>query len=340
MNSIKDNDAPPDYSAKLTPSAHAQPQQDDIELTIPGDFAGLRLDQALAKLLPHWSRSLLQSWIEENHVLVDGHAATAKQKVWGNEHIHIVPQATAADSCHTAEAIGLAIVHEDDALIVINKPVGLVTHPGNGNWQGTLLNALLHHAPQLEQVPRAGIVHRLDKDTSGLLVVAKTVIAQTHLVRQLQQHTAQREYLAVVLGSVNQNGMVDAPVGRHPVHRTKMAVTPRGKPARTHYHVIERFENCSLLACSLETGRTHQIRVHMHSIGHPLVGDPVYGNKPKAARSIAEEMIMSFSRQALHARKLTLTHPDTGQNVSWEAEIPEDMENLLNELRQYSNKAR
>jgi len=336
MNSIKDNDASSDYSAKLTPSAHAQPQQDRIDVTIPADFAGLRLDQALAKLLPHWSRSRLQSWIEAHHVLVDGRIGTVKQKVWGNEHVHLVPQATAADSSHAAEAIGLAIIHEDDTLIVINKPVGLVTHPGNGNWQGTLLNALLHHAPQLEQVPRAGIVHRLDKDTSGLLVAAKTLTAQTHLVRQLQQHTVQREYLAVVLGLVNQDGQVDAPIGRHPVHRTKMAITARGKPARTHYHVIARFENCSLLACSLETGRTHQIRVHMHSIGHPLIGDPVYGSKSKAARPIVEEAITSFSRQALHARKLALIHPDTNQRVSWKAEIPEDMKNLLNVLRQQS----
>lgn len=334
MNSIKDNDASTDYSAKLMPSAHAQPQQDRIDVTIPADFAGLRLDQALAKLLPRWSRSRLQSWIEEHHVLVDGRAATVKQKIWGNEHVHIAPQAAVTDPNHAAEAIGLAIIHEDDTLIVINKPVGLVTHPGNGNWQGTLLNALLHHAPQLEQVPRAGIVHRLDKDTSGLLVVAKTLTAQTHLVRQLQHHTIQREYLAVVRGLVTQNGMVDAPIGRHPVHRTKMAITARGKPARTHYHVIEQFENCSLLACSLETGRTHQIRVHMHSIGHPLIGDPVYGNKTHAARPIIEKMIMSFSRQALHAQKLTLTHPDTDQRVSWEANIPEDMENLLSVLRQ------
>lgn len=332
MNSIKDNDASTDYNAKPTPSAHVQP----IDLIIPADLAGLRLDQALARLLPHWSRSRLQSWIEAHHVLIDGCIGTVKQKVWGNECVLLAPPSLASNSCHSAEPIGLTIIHEDDTLIVINKPVGLVTHPGNGNWQGTLLNALLHHSPQLEQVPRAGIVHRLDKDTSGLLVVAKTLTAQTHLVRQLQQHTVQREYLAAVLGLVKLDGMVDAPIGRHPVHRTKMAVTARGKSARTHYHVIERFQNCSLLACSLETGRTHQIRVHMHSIGHPLIGDPVYGSKVKVARSGIDEAITNFSRQALHAQKLTLTHPITGLRVSWKAEIPEDMKNLLDVLRQHS----
>lgn len=338
MNSIKDNDAAQDYSAKPTPSTQTS-SQDIIEVTIPAALAGLRLDQALAKLLPDWSRSRLQSWIEENHVLVDGRVATTKQKIWGNERIHVAPQTTTADSNHMAENIGLNIIHEDDSLIVIDKPVGLVTHPGNGNWHGTLLNALLHHAPQLEHVPRAGIVHRLDKDTSGLLVVAKTLTAQTHLVRQLQQHIVQREYLAVVLGLVDQDGLVDAPIGRHPVHRTKMAITARGKPARTHYHVIERFKSSCLLACRLETGRTHQIRVHMHSIGHPLAGDPVYGGKLKTTGHIVEEMVMRFSRQALHAQQLTLTHPETGQKVSWKAEMPEDMEKLLSALRQHSANA-
>lgn len=332
-NSIKDKDASQDYSAKLPSQAHAQSPQDIINLTIPTHFVGLRLDQALAQLLPNWSRSRLQSWIVGNRVLLDGRIGTVKQKVWGNEQIRIAPQDTAIESAHAAENIELEIIYEDGSLIVINKPVGLVTHPGNGNWQGTLLNALLHHAPQLEHVPRAGIVHRLDKNTSGLLVVAKTITAQTHLVRQLQHHTVKREYLALVLGNVERNGTVDAPIGRHPMHRTKMAITAKGKPARTHYRAIAHFEGCSLLECSLETGRTHQIRVHMNSIGHPLVGDPVYGGKPKNTRQIIGEILASFPRQALHAQKLTLTHPHTGQIVAWDAEIPDDMENMLQILR-------
>lgn len=310
--------------------------QTDIDLTIPADYAGLRLDQALAKLLPHWSRSRLQSWIVENQVTVDSRIATVKQKVWGNEHVRISPQDTVAESVYTAENIQLDIIHEDESLIVVNKPASLVTHPGNGNWQGTLLNALLHHAPQLENVPRAGIVHRLDKDTSGLLVVAKTIEAQTNLVRQLQQRTVKRDYLALVLGEVEQSGSVDAPIGRHPIHRTKMAVTTNGKSARTHYRVIEILEGCTLLQCSLETGRTHQIRVHMSAIRHPLAGDPVYSGKPRNTRQVVGELLINFPRQALHAQKLALTHPHTKQILTWEASVPDDMENLLQKLRYHS----
>ena len=306
-----------------------------IDLTIPADCAGLRLDQALAKLLPNWSRSRLQAWIAENRVMLDGQATTVKQKVWGNEHVQISPQDTVAESMHTAEDISLNIIDEDDVLIIINKPVGLVTHPGNGNWQGTLLNALLHHAPQLGNVPRAGIVHRLDKNTSGLLVVAKTIEAQTSLVRQLQQRTVKRDYLALVLGEITQAGSIDAPVGRHPIHRTKMAVTTNGKSARTHYQVIENFEGCTLLQCSLETGRTHQIRVHMSSIGYPLVGDPVYGGKPKNTQQTIGQILINFPRQALHAEKLALTHPQTQQTLTWEVGVPDDINHLLQALRQH-----
>lgn len=307
-----------------------------IDLTIPADCAGLRLDLALAKLLPNWSRSRLQTWIAENRIMLDGQTTTVKQKVWGNEHVQISPQDTAAESMHTAEDISLNVIDEDDVLIIINKPAGLVTHPGNGNWQGTLLNALLHHAPQLGNVPRAGIVHRLDKNTSGLLVVAKTIEAQTSLVRQLQQHTVKRDYLALVLGEITQAGSIDAPIGRHPIHRTKMAVTATGKPARTHYQVIENFEGCTLLQCSLETGRTHQIRVHMSSIGYPLVGDPVYGGKPKNTQQIIGQLLINFPRQALHAEKLALTHPQTQQILTWEAVVPDDISDLLRTLQQHS----
>ncbi len=336
INSEKNKDACDDYNVKASSQAPSKPAQTIINLTIPVAHAGLRLDQALAKLLPNWSRSRLQSWIFENRVILDGRIATVKQKVWGNEHIQISLQDIIAESFYTAENITLKIIYEDESLIIINKPVGLVTHPGNGNWQGTLLNALLHHAPQLESVPRAGIVHRLDKNTSGLLAVAKTIEVQTNLVRQLQQRTVKRDYLALVLGTVEQNGRVDAPIGRHPVHRTKMAVTANGKSARTHYQVIEILEGCTLLQCSLETGRTHQIRVHMSDIGHSLVGDPVYSGKPRNTRQIIGELLINFPRQALHAQKLALTHPRTEQILKWEASVPDDMENLLRNLRHYT----
>ncbi|SFE24076.1 23S rRNA pseudouridine(1911/1915/1917) synthase RluD [Nitrosomonas sp. Nm166] len=333
-NSVKNKDAHVDYNVKSPPLVRNEDARIVIDLTIPSDYSGLRLDQALAKLLPEWSRSRLQSWIIENRVMLNGQVPTVKQKVWGNEHIQISPQNTITESVHAAEDIHLDILYEDNVLIIINKPVGLVTHPGSGNWQGTLLNALLHHAPHLENVPRAGIVHRLDKDTSGLLVVAKTVEAQTNLVRQLQQRTVKRDYLALVLGEIEQSGSVDAPIGRHPIHRTKMTVTAKGKPAQTHYQVIENFEGCTLLQCSLETGRTHQIRVHMSSIRHPLVGDPVYGGKPKNTRQIIGQVLTNFPRQALHAQKLALTHPQTQEILSWEAGVPDDIRHLLQALRQ------
>ena len=335
-NSIKNKDTSGDYSVKPLPLVRNEPAHSIIDLTIPADYAGLRLDQALAKLLPNWSRSRLQTWITENRVTLDGQVTTIKQKVWGNEHIQVSPQNMLAETMYAAEDIDLNIIHEDEAIIIINKPAGLVTHPGNGNWQGTLLNALLHHAPQLDNVPRAGIVHRLDKNTSGLLVVAKTLEAQTNLVRQLQQHTVKRDYLALVLGEVMQAGSVDAPIGRHPIHRTKMAVTTNGKSARTHYQVIENFTGCTLLQCSLETGRTHQIRVHLSSIKHSLAGDPVYGGKPGKTGQVIGQLLISFPRQALHAQKLALAHPQTEQILEWEADVPEDLNNLLQLLRQHS----
>lgn len=335
-NSVKNKDIDKDYSAKPASCAHNQFTHTIIDLTIPQDCAGLRLDQALAKLLPTWSRNRLQFWIVENRVMLDGQFTTVKQKVWGNEQVRITPHDAPAESMHTAEDINLNILYEDDVLIIINKPVGLVIHPGNGNWQGTLLNALLHHAPQLQNVPRAGIVHRLDKNTSGLLVVAKTIEAQTSLVRQLQQRTVKREYMALVLGKLTQAGSIDAPIGRHPIYRTKMTVITKGKPARTRYQVIENFDGCTLLRCSLETGRTHQIRVHMNAIGYPLVGDTVYGGKPRNTNQLIGEILMSFHRQALHAEKLALTHPQTEQILEWKADVPDDMENLLQDLRHHT----
>ncbi|HET7159012.1 MAG TPA: 23S rRNA pseudouridine(1911/1915/1917) synthase RluD, partial [Burkholderiales bacterium] len=285
-----------------------------------------RLDQTLARLLPEHSRSRLTQWIRDSRVVMEGHGAQPSDKVWGGEVIAITPTVDPVSRTHLPQAIALNIVHEDDAIIVINKPAGLVVHPGSGNPDGTMLNALLQHAPALTNVPRAGIVHRLDKDTSGLLVVAKTLTAQTDLVRQLQARTVRREYAAIVMGIIERDGKIEAPIGRHPISRTRMAVVARGKPALTHYEVIEIFENATWLLCRLETGRTHQIRVHLASIGHPLIGDPVYGKRP-ANRGLAP-----FNRQALHAQKLGLVHPVTRKRLSWKAPLPPDMCELIERL--------
>jgi 23S rRNA pseudouridine1911/1915/1917 synthase len=300
-------------------------------LPVPHHCAGLRLDQALSSLLPEYSRSRLQQWIREGLVSVDGVAAAPKTKVWGGETLVVLPQSSPEELAYQPEDIPLAIVHEDDSLLVIDKPAGLVVHPGSGNWSGTLLNALLRHAPQLAALPRAGIVHRLDKETSGLLVVAKTLVAHTDLVRQLQARTVGREYDAFVTGVIDKPGRVDAPVGRHPVERTRMAVVASGKPAVTHFEPVESGRNWTWLRCRLETGRTHQIRVHLTSIGHPLVGDPVY--RGKRAPSPLPEAARAFQRQALHAARLSLRHPGDGTDLQWQSPMPADMALLLDALR-------
>jgi 23S rRNA pseudouridine1911/1915/1917 synthase len=315
----------------ILPDYNPKPAQ--LHLIIPPDLAGLRLDQALQKLLPEYSRSRLQEWVRQELVKVEGKSATPKQSVWGGETVTIEPQLSPTESAFAPQEIALDIVFEDEALIVIDKPAGLVVHPGSGNWEGTLLNALLHHAPQLTAIPRAGIVHRLDKDTSGLLVVAKTLTAQTDLVRQLQARTVKREYLAVAQGIVAHDGTVETAIGRHPVQRTKMAVVPSGKPAITHYRVMEHFAAHTLIECRLETGRTHQIRVHLQSIGHPLAGDPTYGGRPVAAAPATRDAIKKLGRQALHAARLGLIHPVTQEAVEWHAEIPADMATLIEFLR-------
>jgi 23S rRNA pseudouridine1911/1915/1917 synthase len=309
-------------SSDYTQSAEGgQPQL----LAIPARLAGVRLDQALAEMLPQYSRSRLQAWIGEGLITLEGEIATPKRRVWGGEQIQVRPSEHPSEAAPQAEDIGLNIVFEDDAILVIDKPAGLVVHPGSGNWSGTLMNALLHHTPQLQSVPRAGIVHRLDKETSGLLVVAKTLEAQTDLVRQLQARTVKRQYLAVVEGRMTQaEGRIEAPIGRHPTARVKMAVVSRGKPAVTHFKVMERFAQHTLVECQLETGRTHQIRVHMQSIGYPLVGDPAYGAKNKQR---------IFKRQALHAWRLGLLHPETHQAMAWEAPLPSDFQELLAALK-------
>lgn len=294
-------------------------------MVIPDSCAGLRLDQALARILPEYSRSRIKALIERGQVFMDGVTVQAKRKVWGGEAVCVGVAPSPAETANRPEPIPLDIVYEDASLIVINKPPGLVVHPGSGNWQGTLLNALLHHCPSLAGIPRAGIVHRLDKETSGLLVVAKTLPAQASLVKQLESRTVSRDYLALVQGKVLRDGRVEAPIGRHPVNRTRMAVTPAGKPAATRYRVRERLPGCTLLECSLETGRTHQIRVHMQAIGHPLVGDPLYGKRSQPE--------LAFGRQALHAFRLALIHPETGKPLGWEAPLPSDFQLLLARLR-------
>jgi 23S rRNA pseudouridine1911/1915/1917 synthase len=292
-------------------------------LTFAATAAGLRFDQALAQALPDYSRSRLKQWIDGGLATLDGRVADPKRRIRGGEAVVVTATPDPQETAYAAESIALPITYEDATLLVIDKPAGLVMHPGSGNWQGTLLNALLHHAPQLAGVPRAGIVHRLDKDTSGLVAVAKTLPAQTDLVRQLQARTVKREYLALATGDIRRGGTVDAPIGRHPSRRTTMAVVASGRPARTHYTVVERFAGATLLACRLETGRTHQIRVHLASLGHPLVGDPAYGRKGP----------LPFGRQALHAFRLGLVHPATRRQCEWESPLPADFAGLLATLR-------
>ena len=295
---------------------------------IPSDSAGLRLDTVLAQLFPDLSRSRLAAWLKDGYITVDGAQAVPSRKAWGGESIELRIPEGIFETDDKPEAIGLSIVYEDKFLIVIDKPAGLVVHPGSGNRSGTLLNALLHHAPGLAEIPRAGIVHRLDKDTSGLLVVAKTLEAQTDLVRQLQARTVKRHYLALVQGRVSKDGTVDAAIGRHPTQRTRMAVVSGGREARTHFHVHECFAKATLVECVLDTGRTHQIRVHMASIGHPLVGDATYGK-----RKCGDAVLDGFPRQALHAWQLGLLHPVSHEAMQWESAMPDDFTQLLDRLR-------
>ncbi|HTQ76924.1 MAG TPA: RluA family pseudouridine synthase [Burkholderiales bacterium] len=296
-----------------------------LEARVPAALGGVRLDQALARMFPQYSRNRLQAWLKSGHILVDGRRAQGSARTAGGEAVALAPPAVADAAQPAAQAMPLAIVYEDEDLVVIDKPAGLVVHPGAGNPDRTLMNALLAHAPPLRGVPRAGIVHRLDKDTSGLLVVAKNVTAQARLAEQLATRAARRTYLAVVHGDPPARGAIDAPIGRDARTRTRMAVTRRGKEARTGYRVIERFGNAALIECRLETGRTHQIRVHLQHIRFPLVGDPVYRRGTR--RGVA------FDRQALHAAVLELRHPRTGAPMRWSAPLPRDMARLIEMLR-------
>ncbi|MFN0161726.1 MAG: RluA family pseudouridine synthase [Burkholderiales bacterium] len=300
-------------------------------LAVPMAAAGARLDAWLAGRLPEISRNRLKAWIESGHVLVDAVAGVPSRRLRGGEAVTVQPQPAADARAYSPEPIALAIVHEDEALMVIDKPAGLVVHPAAGNWDGTLLNALLHHAPQLEGVPRAGIVHRLDRDTSGLMVVARTLAAHTALTRQLAARSVRREYEALVAGCVARAGQVDAPLGRDPRQRTRIAVVDEessgARAAVTHFRVLRHYlrdaVEATLVECRLETGRTHQIRVHMQHLGHPVVGDQTYGRAPWKAW---------LPRQALHARRLALTHPASGRLVEWTSPLPADIKRLLASL--------
>lgn len=299
---------------------------DPITLQLTPEACGQRLDKVIAGLVPQFSRSRLQTWFDGGHVLVDGKAARGKDTAYGDETVVVHPQSAPEDTAYTPEEIPLNIVFEDEHIMVINKPAGLVVHPGAGNWSGTLLNGLLHHAPQLANVPRAGIVHRLDKDTSGLMVVGKTLAAQTDLVRQLQARSVKREYFALVWGTPQLGGTIDASIARHPKDRVKMAVSNNfsAKPAITHFRRLESGlldrRPVSLVQCQLETGRTHQIRVHMESIGFALVGDAVYGKR---------HLTPVFGRQALQARRLGLVHPATGEALEWIVPLADDFAELI-----------
>ena len=308
-----------------------------LKIIIPERMTGQRLDVALSEMLPDYSRSKITAWIKSGEALINHKPFKPKDKVIGSEMVELtISQKQNND--WVGEDIPLNVVFEDEDIIVLNKAVGLVTHPGAGNWSGTLANALLHYEPKLATLDRAGIVHRLDKNTSGLMVVAKNEKSQKYLVEQLQTHSVTREYSAVVYGHMVAGGTIDEAIGRDTKDRVKQAVSSNGKEAVTHYRVIDRYLNHTHVKAILETGRTHQIRVHLSHIGYPLIGDPMYGGKvrfPKKADEVLKEALVSFKRQALHARKLTLTHPTSDELMSWKAPLPEDMLALLDVLNDY-----
>ena len=304
---------------------------------VPNEYAGRRLDQVLAEMFSDYSRSKLQTWIKNGSVKINGQCLKPKDRLEGGETIELNAQAEVVTEA-VAENIPLQIVYEDESLLIVNKPAGMVVHPAIGNWQGTLVNALLHHNPTLAALPRAGIVHRIDKDTSGLLMVAKTLMAHNSLVEQLQNRSIHRDYIALCCGRMTAGGCVDEPIGRHPVERKRFAVRESGKHAVTHYRVLQRYQRYTQVQVKLETGRTHQIRVHMAWIRYPLVGDPVYGGRlqlPPNCTPQLKELLRVFKRQALHAAKLGLVHPDHGEYCEWEAPLPKDMQDLLKAVAEY-----
>jgi len=316
----------------MTPRPPAEnPAEEVHETEVAPELSGQRFDQALAHLFPDYSRSRLSQWIKEGRVLLDGRPARPRDAVTGGQRVRLT-LVEEAQTDMAPEALPLEIVHEDEALIVVNKPVGMVVHPGAGNHSGTLQNALLHHAPELVQLPRAGLVHRIDKDTSGLLVVARTLESHTKLVAALQAREFERGYLAVALGVMTGGGTIDAPIKRHPTDRIRMSVREGGRESVTHYRVLKRFRAHTYISVQLETGRTHQIRVHLAHIKYPLVGDQVYGRRLGPPRNTSPELqatLRAFHRQALHAAKLGLTHPLTGEALHWEVPPPADFQQLL-----------
>lgn len=307
-----------------------------LHADVPFDLGGQRFDHIAAQLFSEFSRSRLTAWIKDGRLTANGQVLRPRDAVHTGVRLNLLAEQEVQGTWQ-AEAIDLDIQYEDEHILVLNKPAGLVVHPAAGHAEGTLLNALLHHAPDLAQVPRAGIVHRLDKDTTGLMVVAKTLQAQTRLVEQMQARTVSRIYEALVVGVVASGGTVDAPIGRHGTQRQRMAVTQTGKPAVSHYRVLERFRAHTHVRIKLETGRTHQIRVHMAHIGFPLIGDPLYGGRfkiPPAANPTLVEALREFPRQALHARFLELNHPATGERMKWICDLPDDFVWLLTLLQQ------
>jgi 23S rRNA pseudouridine1911/1915/1917 synthase len=310
-----------------------------IKVIIPKRMKGQRLDFALAEMLPSFSRSKVTSWIKSRDALISNQSFKPKDKANGNETISLTINIKQNNNW-IAEKIPLNIIFEDDDIIVLNKQFGLVTHPGAGNWSGTLANALLYYDSDLSKLDRAGIVHRLDKNTSGLMVISKNLKSQKFLVGQLQSHSVEREYSAIVYGHMISGGSIHEPIGRDPKDRVKQATMVNGKEALTHYRAIDRFKSHTHVKAILETGRTHQIRVHLSHIGHPLIGDPVYGGRvrfPKKACQELKDALINFQRQALHSKKLTLTHPASGKSMTWRADLPDDMQELLNILKKYDS---
>ena len=310
-----------------------------LKIIMPARLKGARLDSALSEMLPDYSRSKITNWIKSGDALINKKTFKPNDKVNGDEIVHLVLSQT-ENTRWFPEEIDLNIVFEDEDIIVINKPFGLVTHPGAGNWSGTLANALLHYDKNLSKLDRAGIVHRLDKNTSGLMVVAKNIRSQIFLVEQMQNHLVEREYSAIVYGHMISGGTVNEPIGRDSRDRIKQAISNGGKEAITHYRVIDRYKSHTHVKAILETGRTHQIRVHLSHIGHPLVGDPVYGGRvryPKKAAQDLKNALMQFERQALHSKKLTLMHPSSGETMTWKIDLPDDMKSLLNTLMEFDS---
>ena len=316
-------------------TANSQAPAAPLQATVPDAAAGRRFDAVLAELFPDFSRSRLAAWIKSGDARLDGREVRPRDPVRGGETVTLHVQLD-VQTHSEPEDIALDVLYEDEHVIVINKPAGLVVHPGAGNPAGTLVNALLHRDPSLNVLPRAGIVHRLDKDTSGVMVVARTLPAHTALIEQLSSREVHRQYLAVVVGSLVSGGTANAPIDRHPRDRIRMAVREDGRDAVTHYRLRERFRAHTLLECRLETGRTHQIRVHMAHLKHPIVGDPLYGGPLKLPRGATEELIATlrgFKRQALHAETLEFAHPVTGEPVRCTAPVPDDLVQLVRALR-------